>query len=87
MQMSYPAEPAPIVAAANQIQVMRRHYPSSTASEEQAAVSTEINTSVKNINEVTAETAQNSQQTMSAGKSLNEISTGMNNLVKDFKVE
>ena len=58
-----------------------------TASEEQAAVSTEINNSVKNINEVTAETAQNSQQTMSAGKSLNEISTDMNNLVKDFRVE
>ncbi len=58
-----------------------------TASEEQAAVSTEINTSVKNINEVTTETAQNSQQTISAGKSLNEISTDMNNLVKDFKVE
>lgn len=58
-----------------------------TASEEQAAVSTEINTSVKNINEVTAETGQNSQQTMVAGKSLNEISTDMNNLVKDFKVE
>lgn len=58
-----------------------------TASEEQAAVSTEINTSVKNINEVTTETAQNSQQTMAAGKSLTEISTDMNNLVKDFKVK
>jgi len=58
-----------------------------TASEEQAAVSTEINSSVKNIKEVTAETAQNSQQTMRAGESLNVISTDMNNLVKDFKVE
>jgi len=58
-----------------------------TAAEEQVAVSTEINTSVKNINEVTAETGQNSQQTMAAGRSLNEISTDMNNLVKDFRVD
>ncbi len=58
-----------------------------TASEQQAAVSSEINNSVKNINEVTSETARNSQQTMQAGKSMNSISTDMNNLVKDFKVD
>lgn len=58
-----------------------------TASEEQAAVSTEINTSIKNIDEVTVETGQNSQQTMAAGRSLNEISTDMNNLVMDFRVD
>lgn len=58
-----------------------------TASEEQAAVSTEINTSIKNIDEVTAETGQNSQQTMAAGRSLNVISTDMNNLVMDFRVD
>ena len=58
-----------------------------TASEQQAAVSTEINKSVKNIDDVTNETAQNSQRTMRAGEAINEISTGMRELVGAFKVD
>ncbi len=58
-----------------------------TASEEQAAVSTEINKSVKNINDVTNETAKSSLQTMQAGEAINEISTGMQRLVETFRVE
>lgn len=57
-----------------------------SASEQQAAVSSEINNSIAGINEVTSETAQNSQDTLQAGKSINKLSDEMKKSVQKFNL-
>ncbi len=58
----------------------------SSASEQQAAVSTEIGTSVNNINEVTAETGTNSRQTLDSGQAIIGVADELQKLIRQFKV-
>ena len=74
-----------IIAAVSKIKDMNLSIAS--ASEEQAAVSNEISTSVNNINDVTAETGANSRQTLNSGRSLIDVADELQKLIQKFKVD
>ncbi|MCP4232815.1 MAG: methyl-accepting chemotaxis protein [Aestuariibacter sp.] len=73
-----------IIEAVSKIKDM--NFAIASASEQQAAVSTEIGTSVNNINEVTAETGTNSRQTLDSGQAIIGVADELQELVRQFKV-
>ncbi len=73
-----------IIEAVSKIKDM--NFSIASASEQQAAVSTEIGTSVNNINEVTAETGTNSRQTLDSGQAIIGVADELQKLIRQFKV-
>ncbi|NNE62943.1 MAG: methyl-accepting chemotaxis protein [Gammaproteobacteria bacterium] len=73
-----------IIASVSKIKDMNLSIAS--ASEEQAAVSNEISTSVNNINEVTAETGINSRETLNSGRSIIDVADELQKLIQQFKM-
>lgn len=73
-----------IIEAVSKIKDMNLSIAS--ASEQQAAVSTEIGTSVNNINEVTVETGGSSRQTLNSGQAINGVADELQHLIRQFKV-
>ncbi|MCP4430589.1 MAG: methyl-accepting chemotaxis protein [Gammaproteobacteria bacterium] len=57
-----------------------------SASEQQAAVSSEISNSVENINHVTSETGDNSRKTLDAGQTINSVTEDLQKLIYQFKI-
>ncbi len=57
-----------------------------SASEQQAAVSSEISISVENINHVTSETGDNSRKTLDAGQTSNSVTEDLQKLIYQFKI-